>query len=323
LTAIRKSARVEVYPFSKGKLFDLFRQKSLSSARVVKKKSQCEYFSSYLSAVKAATIVVENDYTDAHYLADYVGLYARCFPQYGRRCTRLHFFKKDFVIKDFDELLKGNAGNLTRRDLQRSYLGFVVVKPLPETFIGRTCLKTYKWAETRRYPITRNYSVHLYGIDLNVQSLAFQEQDVAAGRCGTAAIWSVFNGTGRLFQHKIPAPFEITTMAAEGVPGEQVIAELRKRNKSFRDNGWYHLNWHLITASNTSPAGITSFSFFIGNGFLRLLHCLPQPLNIQSFHQSLFLFRRQLSCQLLDLLNSGSVFGVGFSHNIRTSNNNI
>ena len=32
---------------------------------------------------------------------------------------------------------------MSTETLQKNYLGFIVVKPLPSTVVGRTCLKTY------------------------------------------------------------------------------------------------------------------------------------------------------------------------------------
>lgn len=47
----------------------------------------------YFDHIGAKTIIVENDYIDRDFLEDYSGYYARCFHDYQRSCTRLHFFK--------------------------------------------------------------------------------------------------------------------------------------------------------------------------------------------------------------------------------------
>jgi hypothetical protein len=72
-------------------------------------------------------------------------------------------------------------------------------------------------------------------------TLAFQEQDTVAAACATSALWSVFQGTGRLFQHQIPSPVSITETAAEhwmvhtrtlpntgGLNAEQMAYAIRK-----------------------------------------------------------------------------------------------
>ena len=99
--------------------------------------------------------------------------------------------------------------------LNAAYIGFVVVKPLPTTIIGRTCLRTYD-GKGRNFPITRDYRASLFGINLKIKSIAFQEQDTVAAACATSALWSAFHCTGEVFHHHIPSPVEITTAAKVG-----------------------------------------------------------------------------------------------------------
>ena len=44
--------------------------------------------------------------------------------------------------------------------MQKTDIGFVVIKPLPKTIFGRTCLKTYDVDQGRRHYITRNYDIN-------------------------------------------------------------------------------------------------------------------------------------------------------------------
>lgn len=114
-------------------------------------------------------------------------------------------------------------GNLSLKEsLQQNYLGFIVVKPLPMTIIGRTCLVTYpkEGGKDRYFPIIRKYNVNLFGINLSVKSLAFQEQDNVVAACAASALWSVLHGTGILFQHSILSPGEITKEATKQLPIE-------------------------------------------------------------------------------------------------------
>ena len=100
-------------------------------------------------------------------------------------------------------------------------MGFVVVKPLPETIIGRTCLVTYGSDKNRRhFEAVRDYEANLFGITLKIKSLAYQEQDTVVAACATSALWSVFNSTGRLFQHQIMSPVEISEVACANLPFE-------------------------------------------------------------------------------------------------------
>jgi len=210
--------RFDVCEYSIDRLRDLIVEKSRSSGEVVAGKLHSIYFDEYFSALGARTVVVENDYIDRDYLEDYAGYYVRCFERYQRVCTRLHFFQAAFDRQAFEALLTGSATGIDQRTLNDSYLGFVVVKPLPQTVIGRTCLVTYPPEGRRYYTALRKYIVNLFGVELGVTSLAFQEQDQVVAACATSALWSVLQGTGELFHHPMLSPVEITKAATEHLP---------------------------------------------------------------------------------------------------------
>lgn len=173
------------------------------------------YFKEYFEHLKARTVVVENRYVDQNFLDDYAAYYVGCFRAYERFCRRLHFFNIEFDTADFSKLIDGGTESLSEEILQKSYLGFVVVKPLPTTLIGRTCLKTYGGAG-RHYPITKTYAANLFGIPLLIDTIAFQEQDKVTAACATSALWSALHCTGKTFHHVIPSPHEITSTAKKG-----------------------------------------------------------------------------------------------------------
>lgn len=158
-------------------------------------------------------MVVEDTYVDKDFLEDFAAYYVRCFASYSKICARLHFFSADFGDDAFRSALERTPGHPITDD---NYLGFLVVKPLPDTVIGRTCLRPWEDTQARKrtFPIACDVPVNLFGINLSVRSLPFQEQDTDVAACATSALWSVLHGTGRLFQHQIPSPVEITKAAS-------------------------------------------------------------------------------------------------------------
>lgn len=210
----------EVHLYSIANLDRLLAEKSTAPVEVVHEKLHSLYFENYFEALGAQCIIVENEYIDRDFLEDFAGYYVRCFPDYKRKCTRLHFFKRGFSVADVDQLLGMQASSSQIQALQNDYLGFMVVKPLPQTIVGRTCLATYPEDSRRFYPISRRYEANLFGIPLEVKTIAFQEQDSVAAACATSALWSVFQGTGILFHHPIPSPVEITRAANAILPME-------------------------------------------------------------------------------------------------------
>ncbi|MFZ3072217.1 MAG: hypothetical protein WA162_03125 [Thermodesulfobacteriota bacterium] len=211
--SVANSQPYEVIQYNIEHLKDLFVKKAGSFPHVVSNKSHLRFFDEYFKKLNTQTIVVENNYVDRDFLEDFTGYYARCFEDYKRKCVRLHFFNIVFTTEFFDSILSGICEKDADKKLQSAYLGFIVVKPLPQTIIGRTCLKTYPPEGRRIFPSLRKYEVNLFGINLYLDSLAFQEQDKVVAACATSALWSAFHGTGKFFHHHIPSPVEITKLA--------------------------------------------------------------------------------------------------------------
>lgn len=149
-------------------------------------------------------------------MEDHSLYYARCFKNYNRLCKRIHFFSNNYTDAELKEIFFGtDVPDVIVRKFQESYLGFSVIKPLPKTIIGRTCLKTYSETDGRNYLTIRAFHANLFGIDLSVKTLPFQEQDSVVAACATSALWSAFQMTGDLFGHKILSPCKITQYAVE------------------------------------------------------------------------------------------------------------
>ena len=259
--------KLEVCEYNIETLRQLIADKSGSSENVISNKLHHHYFEGYCNDIDVRTVVVENDYIDHDFLEDFSAYYVRCFSPYKRVCTRLHFFSVQFSQSDFEQHLESSANAAISGDsLQNAYLGFVVIKPLPQTVIGRTCLKTYPAENRRHFPIVRSYHANLFGTKLTVKSLAFQEQDQVVAACATSALWSVFQGTGIRFQHTIPSPVEITQAATEKLPIETRILPSRGLSTvmmahAIRNVG---LEPYLINVSNAYILKSTVYAYLRG-----------------------------------------------------------
>ncbi|HEY6803885.1 MAG TPA: hypothetical protein VI306_09930 [Pyrinomonadaceae bacterium] len=206
----RSFAAPVIHPYSNEVLYELLGKRPSSSKDLTEDRTR--YFHKYLSDLAAATIVVEYDYVDGDYLDDYASYYVKCFSDYGRRCQRLHFFSAGFTEPEFLNAVRDPASPLLET-LYESYLGFLVVRPLPEATIGRTVLKAYKDDDRRRFPCVRKYRVNLFGLEFTLDSLAYQEQDEVLAACATVSLWCSFSKTTELFGSASPTPAEITNSA--------------------------------------------------------------------------------------------------------------
>jgi hypothetical protein len=221
---VQQQLLYKVEPYSIERLQRILTSHNGADIRKILSKPHIAYFKTYFSELKAQTLMVEEQYIDRDFLDDFSGYYDRCFEDYQRKCKRVHFFDIALSEKDFDSLVSKPASPPVVKRFQNSYLGFIVVKQLPDTVVGRTCLKTYPDDNSRRrFPIVRKYVATLFGLPLEVSTLAFQEQDRSVSTCATSALWSAFQGTGILFHHHIPSPVEVTKAATIRFPNERAF----------------------------------------------------------------------------------------------------
>ncbi len=191
---------------------------SVAEASRVDAKLGAGYWAQYFAAIGVRTIVTESDYIDHDYLEDFSAYYVKCFTPYQRICHRLHFFTDSFDQQGLERHLDGES-DLGKGMLESSYAGFMVVRPLPNSIIGRTCLAHYgPDGSRRRFPTSLPCHAHLFGHTLCVDTVPFQEQDQVTAACATSALWSALHVTGRRFQHHVPTPVEITRSATQHMP---------------------------------------------------------------------------------------------------------
>jgi hypothetical protein len=170
----------------------------------------------YLDYIHVRTIVVENDYVDNDYLDDVSNYYVTCFKQYDRYCKRLHFFSREYSREEVLAIIMKDVDESVVAQFISDYKGFIVARPLPVAIIGRSLLATYPPDNGRRhYPCTKLNAVHFFGIDLEVRSLEYQEQDTILAACATVALWTSLHKTHELFRTPVRTPAAITRQANE------------------------------------------------------------------------------------------------------------
>lgn len=209
---------VSVVEFNRDYLIELVRYKTGWDQRnEVSDKTQLNYLCNYLAneQIGCKTIIVEDEYIDRHYLEDYSEYYARCFPSHPRKCSRVHFFREPFTQQNFVAGLSENNDDL-KANLQQSYLGFVVIRPIPHTFFAKICLGLYNNLKSRNNSkiLTRSVSVSLFGITLSVETVPFLEQDKVVSACATSAVWTALSASADFPASRIPSPSAITKAAS-------------------------------------------------------------------------------------------------------------
>lgn len=207
-----------VVPYGEDYLIEVIRHRTGWDQRSeVCDKPQLIYLCNYLKEkehINAQTIVVENDYIDRNYLEDYSAYYARCFPSHLRKSSRIHFFSDEFDQSEFISALERDDTSFFKR-ISKKYIGYIVIRPVPHTFISKLCLKPYPVLTARNgcKLIAKEERVSLFGITLKVKTVAFMEQDKVVSACATSSLWMFFNSSEQDFNGHAPSPSTITKSA--------------------------------------------------------------------------------------------------------------
>ncbi len=181
-----------------------------NSVEQVKSKKQFDYLYGYLMSQKCESILVEEDYISKDFLDNYQFYYASCYQGYNKKCKRLHFFDRNIDGVFLDNLITTNGKN-SDIFFKNHYLGFIVIRPIPEKIIGFSLLKTYKnLSVDKSFWGTRKYDVNILGIKYRFDSLAFQEQDGTLSACATTAIWASLSKSNYLNYTLLKTPNQIT-----------------------------------------------------------------------------------------------------------------
>lgn len=184
--------------------------------RIIDESACSKYLIQYLKEIGSMSCILEDHYIDRHYLEDFQEYYSRSFHPPVVSCKRLHFFncsasklKKLFLNAYSSESDREQVEN----DLGKNYLGFSVIRPLNYARIGRTVLKTYPLNGFRHIEVVRPYRVHISGISLKVNGLAFQQQDLGAAVCASTALWCALQRVSYVIGNRTPTPTAITKAA--------------------------------------------------------------------------------------------------------------
>lgn len=184
-------------------------------ARVGDARPQVRYLRCYFAGLNAASVLEEPFYFDRDYLSEFQAFYGVSAREYPNRCKRLHFFSERLTRERVVAAACGDPQ--AQADLQRTYLGFVVVRPIPAAPLGRTVACWYPDADAFTTPrvVTpaREYRCNIAGFTLKVRGLAWQQQDSAVGACATVALWSMLHSSAFDDTHAIPTTADITRFA--------------------------------------------------------------------------------------------------------------
>lgn len=180
-----------------------------------------------VSKLACQGVVIESHYIDRDHIDDHSVFYSKSLFPYSNSCQRIHFFREapDYVRARLRNLLVNARGRSPfefaeecRQYSISTYLGFMVLRPLPGCPVGRTAIcppESPNRTSSLDLCCTRTYVSHLAGIELTVGSLPFQQQDVGVSACATTALWSTLQHFQLHEPIQAASPSMITACAAK------------------------------------------------------------------------------------------------------------
>jgi hypothetical protein len=175
---------VEIVRFDAGALAAAVRKAACNEN--AEEVDQVRYLATYLAhpEISAKTMVVESPYVDRHYAQEFAGYYSTTFRTPTAHATRLHFFDRALEDDEWNE--RFGASTLANQDIDDSYLGYVVVRPIPNCPIGRTALVAFPGKDGRVYEAARTeHRVHLCGMTSTSRLCHFNNRTAGWGRART------------------------------------------------------------------------------------------------------------------------------------------
>jgi hypothetical protein len=242
----------------------------------------------------AQTMVFEEEYADKQYAEDYAQYFARALHGYPKLCSRVHFFRNDFSKFQFVSALESGGADPLLQQMQESYIGFLVIRPIPRTFIAKLCLNFADLEDV--HLIKSSTEVSLFGLSLNVDSVPFTEQDRIVAACASAAIWSYLAATPGLGKKAAPSLSGITSAAtlnshkairtfpAQGLSADHIVSAFQRFNlepvwlhdnindefEKFKESQYSYLKNNIPVLMGVKVYERTS----IGGFSLKGLHCV-------------------------------------------------
>jgi hypothetical protein len=216
---------IEVEDYSRKRLCEIIykaNEERTSFEKIQNGDYHIKYLDRYFQRSKglsAKFIYVEKNYVSIDYLTDFSFYYSKSYDSYSSKCTRIHFFASD--TQDKIKFQNALTAQLLQKDTDEfwneSYLGFIVIRPIPVFYLGYSILRHYNYTklngvydEQRCYWGVKDYTVNFLGRNVKIESLAFLSQDTNVGACATVSIWCMLQRAVENYYINLKSPYEIT-----------------------------------------------------------------------------------------------------------------
>jgi hypothetical protein len=139
----------------------------------------------------AISVIVEEEYLDQDFSAEFAAFYSRVFKRFPKLCRRFHFFSSEVTAILHEADPQKVSEGLSALSKGAKYLGYVVARPVQHAPLGRVVLAAPPSPANMKSDllIRSGFTAHLLGATLHVVGTPFTQQDSRIGACAQAAIW--------------------------------------------------------------------------------------------------------------------------------------
>lgn len=201
-----------------------------------------------LSHLDTYTVVVEDHYVDRVYRDSYYFYYSGKHFSYDRFCKRLCLFHGKLSSDFYD---------CSCSELEKCFMGSIVIRPIPDRSIGRTLLNPSYFLPdgvTCRVRVAK-YNVTVYGKRLYIWAFPYSMQDGETTSCAEITILNVLDYYSQSYpEYHYVLPSEISDLAERNsyerrMPTTGLSYELI--SKIFCDVGFYPRLYSAKKMANT------------------------------------------------------------------------
>lgn len=235
-------------------------------------------------------VIIETEYVDKVYRDSYYRFFSTKLKNYYRNCIRLSFYEPQF--ENVEAFI--NAGSEKQ---QQWYNGFLVVRPLANSCIGRNAISKHAKLDQGFEICTSSIKSTCIGAKVNVEAFPHSSQDAEYMSCAETTIWTMLEYFGNKYSLYRPAlPTEVVDSLdstafermtpTSGLNFQQLSLALKKHGLSTKV--YYRNNY------STEPGKFQElFNCYVESGF-PLTVCLANPSNKNGGHAVVCIGRQKI-----------------------------
>lgn len=185
--------------------------------------------------MKAFTFMQEENYVDWVYRDSYYFYFSGKHFCYSRFCKRIFLFANTFDKPLLD---------LEPDDLEKDFVGSIVIRPIPQRSVGRTLLNPkYFLGDAQCYVRGAEYNMVAFGKRVSVRAFPYSMQDGETATCAETTILNLLDYYSRSYpEYHYLLPSDINRIAKENgyersLPTHGLKYEMI--SKAFCESGFY------------------------------------------------------------------------------------